>query len=121
MSINRVDVQGTFIRQDVAQVRQEEENRTYADMTRLASQFEQEAEENHIAVTQTEAYERGDEKYDASEEGKNKHLLNNAKRGKTKKKREEEMLPDPDGVIIGPDGKPMNYTGVRHASFDLKI
>ena len=117
MAINRVDVQGTFIRQDVAQLRQDEENRAYADMTRLASQFEQEAEENHMAVTRTEAYEASDEKYDASEEGKNKHLVGNRRKNAGKKK--EKPVKEPEGMLIGADGKPLY--GAKHSAFDLKI
>lgn len=117
MAINRVDVQGTFIRQDVAQLRQDEENRAYADMTRLASQFEREAEENHMAVTRTEAYEASDEKYDASEEGKNKHLIGNRRKNTGKKK--EEAVKDPEGILIGADGRPLY--GSKRSAFDLKI
>ncbi|MBR4530738.1 MAG: hypothetical protein IKO80_10740 [Lachnospiraceae bacterium] len=121
MSINRVDVQGTFIRQDASQIRQEEDSRAMADMNRLAGQSERRAEENHNSVTGTEGLEAQEQKYDASEEGKNKHLLNGRANGRKKKKEEEEdgLYPDPDGVIIGPNGKPLG--GGRHSAFDLKI
>ena len=117
MAINRVDVQGTFIRQDVAQLRQDEDNRAYANMTSLASQFEREAEENHMAVTRTQAYEASEEKYDASEEGKNKHLV--GKRRKNRGKTKEEAVKDPEGILIGADGKPLYCP--KRSSFDLKI
>ena len=39
MAINRVDVTATFIRTDVSQIRGEEDNRAYSDMTRLSAQF----------------------------------------------------------------------------------
>ena len=117
MAINRVDVQGTFIRQDVAQLRQDQENRAYADMTSRASQFEREAEEHHMAVTGTEAYEAADEKYDASEEGKNKHLIGNRRKNAGKKK--EAVIKDPEGILIGADGKPLY--GSKRSAFDLKI
>ena len=119
MAINRVDVTGTFIRQDVAHVRQEEDNRAYAEMTRLSSQFEQRAEEVHNSVTGTEAFEAQDEKYDASEEGKNKHLLNNRRGKASARKKAEDQDRDPDGIIVGPNGKPL--IGARHSAFDLKI
>lgn len=121
MSINRVDVQGTFIRQDASQIKHEEDNRAYADMTRLSAQFAQESEENHIAVSATQTLEAREEKYDASEEGKNKHLLQNGGgRGKrSSKKPDNGLRPDPDGDIIGPDGRPL--IGGKHSAFDLKI
>ena len=119
MSINRVDVQGTFIRQDASQLKFEEDNRAYADMTRLSAQFEREAEEHHIALTEVEGFEAREEKYDASEEGKNKGMLGGRRRGSKKKEEEDELLPDPDGVIIGPNGKPLY--GAKRSNFDLKI
>ncbi len=119
MAINRVDVQGTFIRQDASQIRQEADNRAYADMTRLAALADERAEENHITVTQAEAYEAGEERFDASEEGKNKDLYNSRQRKGKKKKAEAELLPDPDGILIGPGGKILS--GGKRAAFDLKI
>ena len=116
MAINRVDVTATFIRTDVSQIKGEEDNRAYSDMTRLSAQFEQQAEENHIAVTQTEAYDANEEKFDAREEGKNKYIA--IKKRKDEKKK-EELRPDPEGVIIGPGGKPLY--GAKRSSFDLKI
>ncbi|MCR5094946.1 MAG: hypothetical protein K6B72_13340 [Lachnospiraceae bacterium] len=116
MAINRVDVTGTFIRQDLSHVRQEEMDRTSADMNRLSNQVEQKAQLNHESVTEPQTFEPRDEKFDASEEGKNKYYSDKKKR---EKKKTEELKQDPKGVIVGANGKPLY--GAKRSAFDLKI
>ena len=82
----------------------------------MRSSVEKEAEENNITVTQNEGYDAKEEKFDARGEGKNKYIA--IKKRKDEKKK-EELLPDPEGVIIGPGGKPLY--GAKRSSFDLKI
>lgn len=117
MAINRVDVTGTFIRQDLSQMRQEETDKTYSDMNRISNQVEQKAEQTHNSVTEPQTFEPRNEKFDASEEGKNKYYSD--KKKKKNKKTAEVITDDPEGMLVGADGKPLY--GARRSAFDLKI